>query len=94
MEDKYDLGIFIFRKDFRIEDNRGLNKLNDLSKEILPIFIFDPYQVDIDTRTRNYLSIPALRFLCESINDLENTIKKNHQNYKYFMENLKMYSHI
>ena len=42
MEDKYDLGIFIFRKDFRIEDNRGLNKLNEISKEILPIFIFDP----------------------------------------------------
>ena len=63
MEDKYDLGIFIFRKDFRIEDNRGLNKLNNICKEILPIFIFDPYQVDVDNRTKNYLSIPALRFI-------------------------------
>lgn len=72
---EYDLGIYIFRKDFRIEDNRGLNKLNKVAKEILPIFIFDPYQVDLNNKTKNYLSIPALRFLCESIKDLDKIIK-------------------
>jgi deoxyribodipyrimidine photo-lyase len=64
------LGIFIFRKDLRIEDNRGLIKLSKLCKEILPIFIFDPFQVDLTTDTKNYLSFPALKFITESVIDL------------------------
>ena len=72
---KYDIGIFIYRKDLRIEDNRGLNKLNKVCEQIIPIFIFDPEQVDLDSKTKNYLSFPALRFLCESIEDLANIIK-------------------
>ena len=50
MEDKYDLGIFIFRKDFRIEDNRGLNKLNQILSSNYTI-ISEPeinIQVNID----------------------------------------------
>ncbi len=77
MTTKYDIGIFIFRKDLRIEDNRGLNKLSKVCNSILPIFIFDPEQVDKNSVTKNYLSFPALRFLCESVEDLANTIKKN-----------------
>lgn len=84
MTKKYDLGIFIFRKDFRIEDNRGLNKLNEICKEILPIFIFDPEQVDLNAKTSNYLSFPALRFICESIEDLDNTIKNKSNGLKIF----------
>ena len=75
MKEKYDLGIFIFRKDLRNIDNRGLNKLNELCKEILPIFIFDPYQIDLNVKNKNYLSYPALRFLCESVKDLSKSIK-------------------
>jgi len=73
---EYDYCIFIFRRDLRIEDNRGLIKMNNLCKEIIPIFIFDTNQVDINSNTKNYLSFPALRFLCESIEDLSNSIKK------------------
>lgn len=73
---KYDYGIFIFRKDFRIIDNRGLINLFEKCKEIIPIFIFDPYQVDITAKTKNYLSFPALRFICESIKDLDEHINK------------------
>ena len=51
-----DLGIFIFRKDMRIIDNLGLIKLSEKTKEILPIFIFDPYQVDLTTKTKNYFT--------------------------------------
>ena len=65
-----DLGIFIFRKDMRIVDNRGLIKLLEKCKEIFSIFIFDPYQVEPTTKTKNYLSFPALRFICESLKDL------------------------
>ena len=74
----YDYGIFIFRKDLRIEDNRGLIKLSEQCKEIIPIFIFDSNQVDLTSKTKNYLSFPSLRFICESIKDLnENIIKTN-----------------
>lgn len=69
-----DIGIFIFRKDLRIEDNRGLNLLSIKCKEILPIFIFDPYQVELNSNNKNYLSFPALRFLCESIKDLKSRL--------------------
>ena len=71
---KYDYGIFIFRKDLRIIDNRGLIKLANECKEIIPIFIFDPYQVDLNSKTKNYLSFHALRFICEGIKDLNNSI--------------------
>lgn len=66
-----DLGIFIHRKDIRIEDNRGLNLLSSKCKEVMSIFIFDPYQVDLNSVNKNYLSFPALRFLCESVKDLK-----------------------
>jgi len=71
-----DYGIYIFRKDLRIIDNRGLIKLSEKCKEIIPIFIFDPYQVDLTNKNKNYLSFPALRFICESIKDLNNQLIK------------------
>jgi deoxyribodipyrimidine photo-lyase len=73
----FEYGIFIFRKDLRIVDNRGLINLSKHCKEIIPIFIFDPYQVDITSKTKNYLSFPALRFLCESVIDLNENISKS-----------------
>jgi len=71
-----DFGIYIFRKDFRIEDNRGLIKLQKECKEIIPIFIFDPYQIEKNSKNKDYMSYRALRFICESIEDLGNFIKK------------------
>lgn len=71
MNKEFDLGIFIFRKDLRITDNRGLLKLFEQCKEILPIFIFDPEQVDLNPINKNYLSFPVLRFICESVKDLD-----------------------
>lgn len=82
MSNKKDYGLFIFRKDLRIEDNRGLIKLSETCKYIIPIFIFDPYQVDLTTKTKNYLSFPALRFLCESVKDLNKQIKKSNSKSK------------
>jgi deoxyribodipyrimidine photo-lyase len=73
---KYDLGIYIFRRDLRIKDNRGLIKLSTYTDNIIPIFIFDPNQVNLTNHTKNYLSFPALKFMCESLKDLDTTIKK------------------
>jgi deoxyribodipyrimidine photo-lyase len=73
---KYDIGIFIFRRDLRIEDNRGLIKLSENCKNIIPIFVFDPYQTDINSKNKNYISFPVLRFICESLKELDTSIKK------------------
>jgi deoxyribodipyrimidine photo-lyase len=85
MSKNYDIGIFIFRKDIRISDNRGLNKIAKVSKEIIPIFIFDPYQVELNTKNKNYLSFPALKFLCESLKELDTIlIKKSSKLYIFY----------
>lgn len=85
MTDKknFKYGIFIFRKDLRINDNRGLIKLSKECKEIIPIFIFDPYQVDLNSKTSNYLSFPALRFICEGVKDLDKSLGKTRLNVFY-----------
>lgn len=94
----YEYGIFIFRKDLRIIDNRGLIELSQVCKKIIPVFIFDPYQVDLTSRTKNYLSFPALRFICESVKDLDTTIKvqtKSKSKLNIFYGNpVKVLSHI
>ena len=75
--DKYEYGIFIFRRDLRIVDNLGLVELNKICKNIIPIFIFDPAQVDLTKTNSNYLSFPALQFLSQSVEDLNLTIKSD-----------------
>ena len=71
------LGIFIFRKDLRIVDNRGLIKLSKEVDNIIPIFIFDPKQIKKNSYNKNYLSFRALKFICESVKELEEEIKEN-----------------
>lgn len=65
--------IFIFRRDLRIEDNTTLNFLNEKSEKILPIFIFDPVQVD--PKKNKYFSDNCVQFMCESLEDLRKSIK-------------------
>jgi deoxyribodipyrimidine photo-lyase len=79
-----EIGFYIFRKDFRIKDNRGLIKLSEKVKFIIPIFIFDINQIDLNINNKTYLSFPAVRFLCESIIDLDEQIKNENGNLYIF----------
>ena len=74
--DNFEIGFYIFRKDLRTVDNRGLIKLSERVDFIVPIFIFDEYQIAKNEKNKTYLSYPAIRFLCESVIDLANQIKK------------------
>ena len=65
-------GIFIFYRDFRLEDNVGLINAAKENKNLYPIFIFNPEQV---TSKNNYLSIKSIQFMIESLEDLEKSIK-------------------
>jgi len=62
------MDLFIFRRDFRIFDNTTLNLLNN----VIPIFIFDPIQID----NNPYFSNNSVQFLCESLEDLKKQISK------------------
>jgi len=70
---KYENGLFIFRRDFRVVDNVGLHALNTVCKHIYPVFIFTPEQV---TKENKYKSDNAVQFMMESLNDLASSISK------------------
>lgn len=69
----YENGLFIFRRDFRVIDNIGLNLTNSICKHIYPIFIFTPEQV---TGANKFKSDNAVQFMIESLQDLSSQINK------------------
>ena len=70
---QYENGLFIFRRDFRVVDNIGLNLLNSKCKHVYPIFIFTPEQV---TGANKFKSDNAVQFMIESLEDLSSQISK------------------
>jgi deoxyribodipyrimidine photo-lyase len=73
MTTKFENGLFIFRRDFRIIDNNGLNLLNERCKNIYTIFIFTPEQVGSGNK---YKSDNSVQFMIESLQDLASQISK------------------
>jgi deoxyribodipyrimidine photo-lyase len=69
--EKYENGLFIFRRDLRIVDNKGLEMLQKTCKNIFPIFIFTPEQVGSGN---SYRSKNAVQFMIETLQDLEGQI--------------------
>ena len=65
--------IFIFRRDFRLRDNKGLDYANKNCENIIPIFIFTPEQV---TNKNKYKCDNAIQFMCESLIELDNELKE------------------
>ena len=73
MTDKFENGLFIFRRDLRIIDNNGLNLLNDKCKNVFTIFIFTPEQVGSGNK---YKSDNSVQFMIQSLEDLASQISK------------------
>ena len=78
------VGIHIFRRDLRIEDNVALHLLSKEVKNILPIFIFDPFQIDKTPENEHYRSNPAVKIMIESLDDLNSSLKKHNSKLHYF----------
>lgn len=74
MNQKFENGLFIFRRDFRIIDNNGLNLLNERCKNVYTIFIFTPEQVGSGNK---YKSDNSVQFMIESLQDLASQISKS-----------------
>jgi deoxyribodipyrimidine photo-lyase len=76
----YQNSIFIFRRDFRLTDNLGLIQALENSKNVIPIFIFTPEQIE----KNSYKSDNAIQFMIESLAELESKIKKKKGQLYYF----------
>lgn len=67
------IGIHIFRRDLRLQDNTALLEAYRQNDIVIPIFIFSPKQV-----TNNpYKSDKSVQFMIESLEDLERNLQKN-----------------
>ena len=71
---KYENGLFIFRRDFRIIDNNGLNLAAKKCKHLYTIFVFTPEQV---TNQNQFKSDNSVQFMIASLQDLNSNISKN-----------------
>lgn len=70
----YDISLFIFRRDLRLNDNIGLINCLKLSKKVIPIFILNPEQI---TEKNKYRSNNCIQFMIESIKELNQELKNN-----------------
>ena len=85
---KFDNGLFIFRRDLRIVDNHGLHLLFQHCKNIYTIFIFTPEQV---SKANDYKSNNAVQFMIESLEDLKkNIMEKGGKLYTFYGSNEKV----
>jgi len=76
----YKKSIFIFTRDFRLEDNIGLYHALKLSEKVIPIFIFTPEQI-----VKNpYKSETAVQFMVESLQELNVELRKLGSKLFYF----------
>lgn len=62
--------IFIFRRDLRLYDNTTLIEADKSKSKIIPIFIFDPHQIENKNKSNN-----CVQFMIESLNDLNIQLK-------------------
>ena len=77
----YDNGLFIFRRDLRIEDNTSLNEAIKQCKNVYPIFIFTPEQISDKNK---FKSDSSIHFMLESLEDLEVNIQKHDGHLNFF----------
>jgi len=84
--------IFIFRRDLRLYDNKGLNEAMNNLENIIPIFIFTPEQV---TEKNKFKSDNAIQFMLESLQDLDKNLKEHNSKLHIFQgDNIKILTKI
>ena len=50
------IGLFIFRRDLRLNDNLSLIELSNIVDVIIPIFILDEKQIELNNNNKYYYS--------------------------------------
>lgn len=64
------IGIHVFRKDLRIQDNLALNDLSKVVDVIIPVFVIDDNQITLNDRNQHFFSQRSARFILDCIIDL------------------------
>lgn len=77
---EYMKSIFIFRRDYRLNDNIGLLEALARSIEVIPIFIFTPEQLI----NNPYKSDNAVQFMVESLDNLDQQLRDKGSKLFYF----------
>ena len=77
----YNNGLFIFRRDLRIQDNITLNKAIKQCNHVYTIFIFTPEQISDQNQ---FKSDNSIQFMLESLEDLLYNIQENNGYLNYF----------
>jgi len=80
---KYDLSIFIFTRDLRLNDNSGLIAALKESKIVIPIFIFNPKQIDDKNK---YKSNNCVQFMCQCLDELDRSLQKKNSRLYFFYD--------
>lgn len=70
---KYNKSLFIFHRDLRTADNRGLIRALSQSNYVIPCFIFDPAQIG---EKNSYRSVNCIQFMIKSLQDLDEQLHK------------------
>jgi deoxyribodipyrimidine photo-lyase len=69
----YRTGLFLFRRDLRLDDNTGLREALKCCRRVIPAFVFDPRQ---QPDANDYFSPPAFQFLLESLEGLAGQLEE------------------
>ena len=77
----YRNGLYIFTRDLRLEDNTCLIHALKECQTIVPIFIFNPTQID---DTNKYKSNNCVQFMCECLDELNDSLKSKKSRLFYF----------
>jgi deoxyribodipyrimidine photo-lyase len=64
--------VFLFHRDLRLYDNTSLVSAIKDGYKVLPVYIFPPEQIDEEKNP--YFSNPAVQFMCESLDDLDDQL--------------------
>ena len=70
---KYENGLFIFRRDLRLEDNKALINAHKKCNNVHTIFVFTPEQIG---NTNDFKSNNAILFMLQSLKELETKISQ------------------
>lgn len=84
MINKSKTGIFIFRRDLRLQDNLGLNDILRVCDNVVPIFILDPYQLN---KRNHYFSDKSVKFMADSLNQLDKDLRSYGSKLQYYNGN-------
>ena len=76
------MNIFLFHRDLRLTDNTTLIYQIKECKNIIPIFIFTPEQIEPDKN--KYFSNNSVQFMIESLHELSKEIKKKNGQIYFF----------